>query len=214
MREQGLTEEPLHRYLAQPLMGSTRTIIEETARPGYAIDVYARLLKEGIITVGTTIDAELANLLQALLLWLEAEDPRRDITLYINSPGGSVYAGLSIYDTMQYIQCDVATVCTGLAASMGAVLLVGGTAGKRTILPHGRVMVHQPLGEARGQTSDMEISLKQMVEVRKDLYHILAQHTGQSFAAIEAMSDRDYWMRAEQAVEKGFVDKILTRKHS
>jgi ATP-dependent Clp protease protease subunit len=158
------------------------------------------------------IDDQIANLITAQLLFLESSDPKKDIIMYINSPGGSVYAGLGIYDTMQYVNPDVATICTGLAASMGAVLLTSGSAKKRSALPHARVMIHQPMSGMQGQASDMEISLKQTLEVKKDLYNILAKHSGTKYEKIEKDSDRDYWMRAAEAKEYGLIDEVLERK--
>jgi ATP-dependent Clp protease protease subunit len=158
------------------------------------------------------VDDQVANLIQAQLLFLESSDPKKDIIMYINSPGGSVYAGLGIYDTMQYVNPDVATICTGLAASMAAVLLTAGSAKKRSALPHARVMIHQPMSGMQGQASDMEISLKQTLEVKKDLYDILAKHSGQTYERIEKDSDRDYWLRAKDAKEYGLIDEVLERK--
>jgi ATP-dependent Clp protease protease subunit len=158
------------------------------------------------------IDDQIANLITAQLLFLESSDPRKDIIMYINSPGGSVYAGLGIYDTMQYVNPDVATICTGLAASMGAVLLTAGSAKKRSGLPHSRIMIHQPMSGMQGQASDMEISLKQTLEVKKDLYNILAKHSGMEYTKIEKDSDRDYWMRASEAKAYGLIDEVLERK--
>jgi ATP-dependent Clp protease, protease subunit len=164
-----------------------------------------------IIFLGTGVDDQVANIVVAQLLFLESVDPKKDILMYINSPGGSVYAGLGMYDTMQYVRPEVATICTSLAASMGAVLLAGGAAGKRTALPHARVMIHQPSGGAQGQSRDMEITVKQIIELRKELYEILAKHTGQTFEQIEKDSDRDYWMKAEEAKAYGLIDEVLYR---
>lgn len=190
----------------------TQYVIEE--RPGNfrAIDVFTRLISDRIIFLGLPVDDQIANLITAQLLFLESSDPKKDIIMYINSPGGSVYAGLGIYDTMQYVAPDVATICTGLAASMAAVLLAAGTEKKRASLQHGRVMIHQPMGGAQGQASDMEISLKQILEVKKDLYTILANHTGKSVEQIEKDSDRDHWLRAEEAKTYGLIDEVLIRK--
>ncbi|MCL4166130.1 UNVERIFIED_CONTAM: hypothetical protein GTU68_048464 [Idotea baltica] len=164
-----------------------------------------------IIFVGTPIDDQIANIVVAQMLFLESVDAQKDILMYINSPGGSVYAGLGMYDTMQYVRPEVATICTSLAASMGAVLLAGGAAGKRSALPHARVMIHQPSGGAQGQSRDMEISVKQIIELRRELYDILAKHTGKPFEDIEKDSDRDYWMKAEEAKSYGLIDEVLTR---
>ncbi|MCF6361448.1 MAG: ATP-dependent Clp protease proteolytic subunit [Cyclobacteriaceae bacterium] len=189
----------------------TRSVIEE--RPGNfrEIDVFSRLISDRIIFLGMAIDDNIANIITAQLLFLESADPKKDIIMYINSPGGSVYAGLGIYDTMQYIRPEVATICTGLAASMGAVLLAAGEAGKRSSLPHSRIMIHQPLGGSQGQATDMEISLKQILEVKKDLYEILSKHSGKSYKQIEKDSDRDYWMRAADAKKYGLIDEVLIK---
>ncbi|MCB0505599.1 MAG: ATP-dependent Clp protease proteolytic subunit [Cyclobacteriaceae bacterium] len=191
----------------------TRSVIEE--RPGNfrEIDVFSRLISDRIIFLGMAIDDHIANIITAQLLFLESADPTKDIIMYVNSPGGSVYAGLGIYDTMQYVRPDVATICTGLAASMGAVLLAAGQTNKRSALPHSRIMIHQPLGGAQGQATDMEISLKQILEVKKDLYEILAKHSGKTFKQIEKDSDRDYWMRAEDAKKYGLVDEVLQKNN-
>ena len=164
------------------------------------------------IFLGMQVDDHIANIIIAQLLFLESTEPNKDILLYINSPGGAVYPGLGIYDTMQYVRPTVATICTGLAASMGAVLLAGGAPGKRSALPHARIMIHQPLGGAQGQASDIEITIKQMMGIKKDLYHILAQHTGKSAEDIEKDADRDFWMRAQQAQAYGIIDEVLEKK--
>lgn len=197
---------------AQSIENMTQYVIEE--RPGNfrAIDVFTRLISDRIIFLGLGIDDQIANIITAQLLFLESADPKKDIIMYINSPGGSVYAGLGIYDTMQYINPDVATICTGLAASMGAVLLAAGTAKKRSGLPHSRIMIHQPSSGMQGTSKDMEISLKQTIEVRADLYHILSRHTGKSFETIEKDSDRDYWMKSTEAKEYGMIDEVLERR--
>lgn len=189
----------------------TQYVIEE--RPGNfrAIDVFTRLISDRILFLGMAIDDHIANLITAQLLFLESSDPKKDIIMYINSPGGSVYAGLGIYDTMNYVNPDVATICTGLAASMGAVLLAAGAARKRSGLPHSRIMIHQPMSGMQGQASDMEISLKQTLEVKKDLYNILASHSGQKYEKIEKDADRDYWMRAAEAKVYGLIDEVLER---
>src|SRR5690606_25465475 len=190
----------------------TQYVIEE--RPGNfrAIDVFTRLISDRIIFQAMGIDDQIANLITAQLLFLESSDPKKDIVMYINSPGGSVYAGLGIYDTMNYVNPDVATICTGLAASMGAVLLAAGAARKRSGLPHSRIMIHQPMSGMQGQASDMEISLKQTLEVKKDLYLILSNHSGQKYEKIEKDADRDYWMRASEAKAYGLIDEVLERK--
>lgn len=187
------------------------TIIEERQLNVAQMDVFSRLMMDRIIFLGSAIDDYVANVIQAQLLFLETSDPGKDISLYINSPGGSVYAGYGIYDTMQYINCDVSTICTGMAASMGAILLVAGEAGKRFALPHSRVMIHQPLGGAQGQASDMEITVREILKVKQELYDILSRHTGKTLEEIERDSDRDYWMTADEAVAYGAVDKVLVR---
>ncbi|HCC64922.1 MAG TPA: ATP-dependent Clp endopeptidase proteolytic subunit ClpP [Flavobacteriales bacterium] len=189
----------------------TRTVIEERPMPFREVDVFSRLMADRIIFLGTGVDDYIANIIQAQLLFLESTDPGKDIQIYINSPGGSVYAGLGIYDTMQYIRPDVATICTGMAASMGAVLLCGGAAGKRTGLKHSRVMIHQPLGGARGQASDIEITAREIQKLKKELYDIIAQHSGQTYDKVWEDSDRDYWMIAEEAKEYGMIDEVLVR---
>ena len=197
---------------ARKIENMTQYVIEE--RPGNfrAIDVFTRLISDRIIFIGMAIDDQVANLITAQLLFLESSDPKKDIIMYINSPGGSVYAGLGIYDTMQYINPEVATVCTGLAASMAAVLLAAGAPKKRSGLPHSRIMIHQPSSGMQGQSSDMEIAMKQTLEVKKDLYNILAKHSGQKYDKIEKDSDRDYWMRAAEAQAYGLIDEVLQRK--
>ena len=165
-----------------------------------------------IIFMGTAINDQVANIIQAQMLFLESTDASKDIQIYINSPGGSVYAGLGIYDTMQFIKPDVATICTGMAASMGAVLLCAGEKGKRSGLPHSRVMIHQPLGGAQGQASDIEITAREILTLKKELYEIIAKHSGQTYEKIEEDSDRDYWMKADKAKEYGMIDEILTRE--
>ena len=186
------------------------TIIEERPMNVAQMDVFSRLMMDRIIFLGTGINDYTANVIQAQLLFLDSSDPGKDISIYINSPGGSVYAGYGIYDTMQYISCDVSTICTGMAASMASVLLVAGKKGKRFALPHSRVMIHQPLGGMQGQASDLEIAAREILKVKKELYTILSDHSGQPFEVIERDSDRDYWMTAEEALVYGMVDKILT----
>lgn len=190
----------------------TPNIIEERRMNAVAMDVFSRLMMDRIIFLGVPIYDDVANIIQAQLLFMESTDSKSDIQIYINSPGGSVYAGLGIYDTMQYINPDVATICTGLAASMSAVLLCAGKKGKRTALPHARVMIHQPLGGAGGMASDIENTVIEINKLKKELYEILAQHSGQDFRKIEADSDRDYWMRAQEAKEYGMIDEVLQRK--
>ncbi len=187
------------------------TILEERSLNVAAMDVFSRLMMDRIIFLGVGIDNDVANIVQAQLLFLESTDSAADIQIYINSPGGIVYAGLGIYDTMQLVTPDVATICTGMAASMAAVLLTAGAKGKRSALPHSRVMIHQPLGGAEGQASDIEIAAKQIKQLKGELYEIIAKHSGKSLSQIEKDADRDYWMTAEQAVKYGMVDSILTR---
>lgn len=189
----------------------TTYIIEERLKNIQGLDVFARLMMDRILFLGVGIDAYVANVVQAQLLFLESSDPKRDVQIFINSPGGSVIAGLGIYDTMQYITPDVATICTGLAASMGAVLLAAGSKGKRACLPHARVMIHQPLGGMQGQVSDMEISYKLIKKMQKELYEILAKHTGQEYDKISDDCDRDNWMVATEAEAYGLVDEVLNR---
>jgi ATP-dependent Clp protease, protease subunit len=195
----------------QRVENMTRSVIEERPTNFREIDVFSRLMMDRIIFLGMGVDDNIANIITAQLLFLESVDAKKDILLYINSPGGSVYAGLGIYDTMQYVRPDVATICTGLAASMGAVLLCGGAAGKRSALRHARVMIHQPSGGAQGQSSDIEITARQILILRKELYDIIAQHSGKSFEQIEKDSDRDYWMKAEEAKAYGLIDEVLVR---
>ena len=190
----------------------TPYIIEERQMNMSQMDVFSRLMMDRIIFLGTGIDDQVANIINAQLLFLESVDPKKDIQIYMNSPGGSVYAGLGIYDTMQYIQPDVATICTGLAASMGAVLLCAGAEGKRTALKHSRVMIHQPLGGAQGQASDIEITAREILKLKKELYDIISDHTGKPFKQVEEDSDRDYWMTSDRAKKYGMVDEILTGK--
>jgi ATP-dependent Clp protease, protease subunit len=192
----------------------TPNIVEERQLRATVLDVFSRLMADRIIFFGTPVDDYIANVITAQLLFLESADHKKDIIMYVNSPGGSVYAGLGIYDTMQYVSPDVATICTGLAASMGAVLLAAGTTKKRSALPHARIMIHQPLSGMQGQASDMEISLRQTLEVKRDLYNILSKHSGQKYEKIEKDSDRDYWMRAAEAKEYGLIDDVLERKKS
>ena len=188
------------------------TIIEERKLNVAQMDVFSRLMMDRIIFLGDEINDYVANIIQAQLLFLESSDPKRDIQIYVNSPGGSVYAGLGIYDTMQFIQSDVATICTGMAASMAAVLLVSGAEGKRSALTHSRVMIHQPLGGVQGQASDIEITAREIQKLKNELYTIISDHSKQPFDKVWADSDRDYWMTAAEALEYGMVDRVLTRK--
>jgi len=193
-------------------LGMTPNIIEERQMNVAVMDVFSRLMMDRIIFLGTGINDYVANIITAQLLFLESMDPKKDIQIYLNSPGGSVYAGLGIYDTMQYINPDVATICTGMAASMGAVLLCAGAEGKRTALKHSRVMIHQPLGGAQGQASDIEITAREIQKLKKELYEIIAVHSGKTYDEVWDDSDRDYWMIAEEAKKYGMIDEVLIRK--
>ena len=194
--------------------GMTPNIIEERQLNAIAMDVFSRLMMDRIIFLGTPINDQVANIVQAQLLFLESSDASKDIQIYINSPGGSVYAGLGIYDTMQFIKPDVATICTGMAASMAAVILCAGQKGKRSGLTHSRVMIHQPLGGAQGQASDIEITAREILKLKDELYHIIANHSSKSFAEVADDSDRDYWMKAKEAKVYGMIDEILVRDKS
>ncbi len=190
----------------------TPYIIEERSLNVAQMDVFSRLMMDRIIFLGTGINDQVANIIQAQLLFLESADAKKDIQIYLNSPGGSVYAGLGIYDTMQYIAPDVATICTGMAASMGAVLLCAGADGKRTALPHARVMIHQPMAGTQGQASDMEIAVKEVLKMKKELYDIISNHSKTPFEKVQEDSDRDYWMSSAEAKEYGMIDEVLARK--
>ncbi len=187
-------------------------VVEQSPRGERAYDIYSRLLKERIIFLGTGVNDEIANLIIAQLLFLEAEDPDKDITFYINSPGGVVTAGMAIYDTMHYVKCDIATLCLGQAASMGAVLLAGGAAGKRYSLPNSRILIHQPMGGFQGQATDIDIHAKEILRMRKDLNQILAHHTGKSIKKISSDTDRDFFMSAVEAKKYGIIDKVLLKR--
>lgn len=193
-------------------VGMTPNIIEERQLNAVAMDVFSRLMMDRIIFLGTGINDHIANIVQAQLLFLESADAAKDIQIYINSPGGSVYAGLGIYDTMQFIKADVATICTGIAASMAAVLLCAGHEGKRSGLTHSRVMIHQPLSGTQGQASDIAIAAKEVLKIKDELYQVIAKHSGQPFERVYEDSDRDYWMKAEEAKTYGMIDEILTRE--
>ena len=208
VKHAGINSMVLHDYTKS----MTPYIIEERQLNVAQMDVFSRLMMDRIIFLGTGIDDQIANIIQAQLLFLESADSKKDIQIYMNSPGGSVHAGLGIYDTMQYITPDVATICTGMAASMGAVLMCAGTKGKRTALKHSRVMIHQPSGGFSGQASDMEINFKEIIKLKNELYEIIAFHSGQTFEKVEKDSNRDYWMTAEEAKEYGMVDDVLMRK--
>ena len=206
----GMNSLALEQYMAQNSYISP-SILEERQLNVTQMDVFSRLMMDRIIFLGTPIDDYVANVIQAQLLFLDTSDPGKDISIYLNSPGGSVHAGLGIYDTMQYIGSDVATICTGMAASMAAVLLVAGEKGKRSALKHSRVMIHQPMGGMQGQASDMEINYKQIMLLRDELYQIISDHSGQSFEKIMKDSDRDYWMTSAEALEYGMIDQVLQR---
>ncbi|MDE0917471.1 MAG: ClpP family protease [Flavobacteriales bacterium] len=214
VKDQGLSSHTVGDFISSAYgpENMTRTVIEERAMPFREVDVFSRLMADRIIFMGTGVDDYIANIIQAQLLFLESTDPKKDIQIYINSPGGSVYAGLGIYDTMQYIRPDIATICTGMAASMGAVLLCGGAAGKRTGLKHSRIMIHQPLGGARGQASDIEITAREIQKLKKELYEIIAHHSGKKYDDVWKDSDRDYWMTAEEAKNYGMIDEVLSRQ--
>ena len=209
-RHCGINSLKLHDFRSQYAAYVSPTIIEERQLNVATMDVFSRLMMDRIIFLGAPIYDDAANIIQAQLLFLESADPEKDIQIYINSPGGSVTAGLGIYDTMQLVQPDVATICTGLAASMGAVLLTAGAAGKRSALPHSRVMIHQPLGGAQGQASDIEITAREIRKTKQELYEIIAAHSGAPIEKIEKDADRDYWLSAREAKEYGLIDEVLT----
>ncbi|WP_430814311.1 ATP-dependent Clp endopeptidase proteolytic subunit ClpP [Carboxylicivirga sp. RSCT41] len=207
----GINSLALDQYTSVTNSYISPTIIEERQLNVASMDVFSRLMMDRIIFLGLPVDDYVANVIQAQLLYLESADPSKDISIYFNTPGGSVYAGLGIYDTMQYISSDIATICTGMAASMGAVLLTAGTKGKRTALKHSRIMIHQPMGGAQGQASDIEITAREIGKLKKELYTIIADHSGNTFKKVEKDSDRDYWMTAEEAKEYGMIDEVLVR---
>ena len=213
VKDRGLSSHTVESYISAAYGpdNMTRTVIEERPMPFREVDVFSRLMVDRIIFLGTGIDDYVANIIQAQLLFLESTDPTKDIQIYINSPGGGVYAGLGIYDTMQYIRPDVSTICTGMAASMGAVLLCAGAKGKPSGLTHSRVMIHQPLGGAQGQASDIEITAREILILKEELYNIISKHSGQDYNKIYEDSDRDYWMKADKAKEYGMIDEILSR---
>lgn len=212
LRHRGISTLRLHDFQSVQDAYVSPTIIEERQLNVATMDVFSRLMMDRIIFLGAPIYDDAANIIQAQLLFLESVDPDKDIQIYINSPGGSVSAGLGIYDTMQLVSCDVATICTGLAASMGAVLLTAGAKGKRSALPHGRVMIHQPLGGAHGQAADIEITAREILKTRKELYDILSEHSGVPYKKIERDADRDYWLTAEEARNYGLIDEVLTKR--
>ena len=207
----GISSLTMQRYISASNSYISPTIIEERQLNVASMDVFSRLMMDRIIFLGLPIDDYVANIIQAQLLYLDSSDPGKDIQIYLNSPGGSVSAGLGIYDTMQYISADVATICTGMAASMGAVLLTAGTKGKRSALKHSRVMIHQPMGGAEGQAADIEIVVKEILKLKKELYEIISLHTGNPVEKVEKDSDRDYWMTATEAKEYGMIDEVLIR---
>jgi ATP-dependent Clp protease protease subunit len=212
VRHRGISSMTLNRYTSVLNNYISPTIIEERQLNIATMDVFSRLMMDRIIFLGVPIDDYVANIIQAQLLFLESVDSKRDIQIYLNTPGGSVYAGLGIYDTMQYIAPDVATICTGMAASMGAVLLCAGQKGKRTALKHSRILIHQPMGGAEGQASDIEITTREILKLKKELYEIIALHSGQTIKRIEKDGDRDYWMTSEEAKEYGMIDEVLFRE--
>lgn len=207
----GISSLTMHRYDSIFTNSLTPYIIEERQLNVASMDVFSRLMMDRIIFLGTPIDDYIANIVQAQLLFLESADPSKDIQIYFNTPGGSVHAGLGIYDTMQIISPDIATICTGMAASMGAVLLTAGTQGKRSALKHSRVMIHQPMGGASGQASDIEITAREISKLKKELYDIIANHSGKSYEQVEKDADRDYWMTSTEAREYGMIDEVLVR---
>ncbi len=212
-KHKGISSLNLDKYLSVYGSYISPTIIEERQLNIVTMDVFSRLMMDRIIFLGTPIDDYVANIIQAQLLFLESSDPSKDIQIYFNSPGGSVHAGLGIYDTMQYISSDIATICTGMAASMGAVLLCAGSEGKRSALSHSRVMIHQPMGGTQGQASDIEITTREIVKLKKELYEIIAKHTGKTLKQVEKDGDRDFWMTAEEAKTYGMIDEILVRNN-
>ncbi|MBS3805926.1 MAG: ATP-dependent Clp endopeptidase proteolytic subunit ClpP [Bacteroidales bacterium] len=211
-RHLGISSMNLDQYASVYNNYISPTIIEERQLNVAQMDVFSRLMMDRIIFLGVPINDYVSNIIQAQLLFLESSDPSKDIQIYLNSPGGAVHSGLGIYDTMQYITPEVATICTGMAASMGAVLLASGKEGKRSALPHSRIMIHQPMGGAEGAAADIEITAREILKLRKELYSLLAKHSGNTYKKIEKDSDRDYWMTAEEAKKYGMVDEVLERK--
>jgi ATP-dependent Clp protease protease subunit len=211
-KQMGISSLSLHKFESIHASYISPTIIEERQMNIAQMDVFSRLMMDRIIFLGIPIDDYVANIIQAQLLFLESSDPGKDIQIYFNSPGGSVHAGLGIYDTMQYINCNIATICTGMAASMAAVLMTAGTKGKRSALKHSRIMIHQPMGGAQGQASDIEITAREISKLKRELYEIIAFHSGQTVEKVEKDSDRDYWMTAEEAKAYGMIDEILVRQ--
>jgi len=210
-RHIGISSLNMHRYESLFTNSLTPYIIEERQLNVASMDVFSRLMMDRIIFLGTPIDDYIANIIQAQLLFLESTDPNKDIQIYFNTPGGSVHAGLGVYDTMQYISPEIATICTGMAASMGAVLLTAGNKGKRSALKHSRVMIHQPMGGAQGQASDIEITAREILKLKRELYEIIAKHAGKTYEQVEKDADRDYWMTSEEAKAYGMIDEILVK---
>ena len=211
IKHRGISSITLDKYATSANGYISPTIIEERQLNIATMDVFSRLMMDRIIFLGVPIDDYVANIIQAQLLFLESVDPTKDIQIYLNTPGGSVYAGLGIYDTMQYIASDVATICTGMAASMGAVLLCAGAKGKRTALRHSRILIHQPMGGAEGQASDIEITAREIQKIKKELYEIIARHSNQPYKKIWKDADRDFWMNAQEAKEYGMIDEVLEK---
>jgi ATP-dependent Clp protease protease subunit len=211
VKHRNVSSSTFDSYTKHNVKSMTPYIIEERQLNVTQMDVFSRLMMDRVIFLGTGIDDQVANIIQAQLLFLQSVDAKQDIQVYLNSPGGSVYAGLGIYDTMQYIAPDVATICTGMAASMGAVLMCAGTKGKRAALKHARVMIHQPMGGAEGQASDIEITAREIQKLKKELYEIIAAHSGQTYEKVWADSDRDCWMTAEEAKDYGMLDEVLVK---
>ena len=207
----GISSLTLEQYSSIYANYISPTIIEERQLNVASMDVFSRLMMDRIIFLGLPIDDYVANIIQAQLLYLDSSDPDKDIQIYFNTPGGSVHDGLGIYDTMQYISADIATICTGMAASMGAVLLTAGTTGKRSALRHSRIMIHQPMGGAQGQASDIEITAREILKLKKELYEIIADHSGNPYEKVEKDSDRDYWMTSQEAKDYGMIDEVLQR---
>lgn len=214
LRHKRISSLKMHRFRSMYDAYLSPTIIEERQLNVAQMDVFSRLLMDRILFLGTPIDDDAANIIQAQLLFLESVDPRKDIQIYINSPGGIVSAGLGIYDTMQLVHSEINTLCTGIAASMGAVLLAAGTKGKRIALPHSKIMIHQPLGGVEGQASDIEITARQILKTKQELYEILSLHTGVTIEQIEKNADRDYWLSSHEAVEYGIVDEVLSKREA
>lgn len=213
-KHMGISSLTLENYQSISSNYISPTIIEERQMNVASMDVFSRLMMDRIIFLGVPINDTVANIIQAQLLFLESVDSSKEIQIYFNTPGGSVYAGLGIYDTMQYISADVATICTGMAASMGAVLLTAGEKGKRSALQHSRIMIHQPMGGAQGQASDIEITAREIMKIKKELYDIIAKHSGKTVQQVEKDADRDYWLTAKEAVEYGMIDEILVRNNT